>query len=127
MRAQLGVLSLLLLLLSAAACGDTREARLGASGEACLADADCRGELICEQRLCVDPLLGVSYDADCEGVCQWIDACGLVEDNCLSECRAETQGWTAEGADQAFACLLSLECGELGQVALTRECKDLAR
>lgn len=117
--------ALLGLALVLVACGDQLSVKYGADGEACFIDNDCDDELVCIRQTCQLP--ADNFQLSCQGVCTYIEECGLTEASCLAECESETEGWSASGRQQAFACLLDLSCAELTQNVATEECKSLAR
>ena len=103
-------------------CGDELAVKLGTEGELCVADNDCRDELICVRRECA-PL--TNFTSSCGGVCDYIDACNISEPGCVEDCQSESRNWTAPGKERVFQCLLDLSCGQLGQAEFYDGCKAL--
>lgn len=97
--------------------GDT-DNKLGAEGEVCYSDLDCRGPLLC----------GPCADDDCPGICtalivhpceqagDHLSAClGRGDEAFVRDCEAAfgTDGLPSEGAQIYGSCVLSLTCLEI--------------
>lgn len=138
--------------LALAACGDTRDARLGAVGESCFQDADCRDELICEARVCAplgasgnnsssnnsasnnnpsnnnpsNNLPGDYLEQGCADLCDYFGTCGLdLDERCPRDCADELEGTTPSDFNRFLDCSFAVSCDELLQGGLERCFNDL--
>ncbi len=130
--------------LALAACGDTRAARLGAEGESCFQDADCRDELICEARACAplgasannspgnnnpgnnnpgnnNPTPGDYLSQGCADLCEYFGACGVdLDESCPLDCADGLEGTAQDDFNRFLDCSFAVSCDELLQGGLER-------
>lgn len=103
----------LLGLFGSSGCVEPGDERLGASGELCAADKDCRQELLCIRQLCrapeEEPLL-----YNCAQLCDYLDECNIEASNtCQTQCDAVTQGWSNEDFNGLGRCIFAQSCEDL--------------
>jgi hypothetical protein len=106
-----------------AGCAEPGEARLGASGEVCQADNDCRQELLCVRQLCrapeETPLL-----YDCSQLCEYLEECNIeASDVCQEQCAEATEDWSAQEFNELGRCIFAQSCQALRQGE--QACQDL--
>lgn len=90
-------------------CGASGQDRLGADGERCLDNSECRDGLLCTSGICgEDERVG-----GCTDFCAHLEACGQSPEGCLDSCRSTTRRWTDAAYDEFMACVPTVECGAI--------------
>jgi hypothetical protein len=112
-RRALRALALWTAALAFPSCVAPENNKLGADGEACFTDTDCRDGLLCIQGLCRDeeeeePLY------TCAQSCRYLSDCGIEQyAACLDACETTTAGWDAQDFNSFGDCLFSKTCDDL--------------
>lgn len=85
----------------------------GAEGEYCNGDdLDCRAPLLCVDYVCT--YSDEVYWEECSDICDRVDDCNVVIDDCLSSCVNSTYQWSEEAVELFRACFVDdLECQQL--------------
>ena len=108
----------LVLLTSVIGCRAGDEVKQGVQGEFCEAsDADCRQGYICDRGYCrLQSIVGT----DCNAMCQRIESCGQIDENCLADCQATFTGdcsadlpcqWSDNAVNAFGSCIVNdLSC-----------------
>lgn len=87
--------------------------KLGADGEACFTDTDCRDGLLCIQGLCRDDTAQEPLYT-CAQSCRYLSDCGVEQyAACLDACELTTAGWDTEDFNSFGDCLFSKTCQDL--------------
>lgn len=87
-------------------CRAPEEQRLGAEGEFCSRDADCRLDkgFLCENNECIDPATAAGR-ASCSDICaRFRDECGRQEENCVESCAETVRGWSEQALEIFGEC-----------------------
>jgi hypothetical protein len=101
------------LVVAAWGCVEGGEERLGADGEVCRADGDCREPLLCIRQLCRAEEDELQL-YQCDQVCAWLDQCGVESrEVCQGECAEDTADWSAQEFNRFGRCLFGQSCEAL--------------